>query len=155
MTRPTPPDRSRRLGNPSHRPLRVIDGAGWDLPPLGVAPDHLGPAGLAAWAIMERCAWICGPDGMMAQLFADLLDRRAQLHRLVDADPLVKGSTGQLRLNPAASFLLSTEVELEKLARLLLLTPDDRQRLGVGATGRQAAKSKLEELLDRKRQSGA
>jgi hypothetical protein len=147
MTRPTPPSRAQQVGNPGHRALRVLSGAGWDLEALPLAPSNLGADGLAAWAIMERCPWIRMSDTAIATMFAEGLDRRAQLRADVSATPYVAGSTGQLRAHPASALLSSLERQLESWARLLLLSPDDRLRVGVAEV---KVRSKLEELRDRR-----
>lgn len=147
MTRPTPPERARITGNPGKRALRVMDGAGWDLAPLPSAPAHLEAAGLAAWAIMARCPWITGTDAVLADLFAGGLDRRARFLADIAAQPYVPGSQGQLRAHPAAVLIGPLEAQLERWARLLILSPDDRGRVGLTAA---RTRTTLDELQERR-----
>jgi len=143
VTRPTPPDRARRTGNPGHRALRVLDGAGLDLGRLGNAPATLGPSGLAAWAILARCAWVTALDAPLAVMFAEGLDLRARLRDDLAASPYTTGSAGQLRAHPAGALLAAQERQLERWARMLLLSPDDRARLGIAGA---KARSRLDDL---------
>lgn len=78
---------------------------------LPAAPDGLGPIGKAAWVRL----WTAGdwlnprtqlePMRILAGLYDELEMYRAQLR----AEPMVEGSTGQVRVNPAASAIRAIE----------------------------------------------
>lgn len=147
MTRPTPPERARRIGNPGKKALTVIEGAGWSLDPLPDPPPGLRRAGRAAWALCQGCAWITATDAATVLIFAQCMDDRERLRADLQAQRYVVGSTGQPRPHPAAAMLAQTEQMIERLSHSLLLTPDDRARVGVAAS---RAKTTLDDLLERR-----
>lgn len=146
MTRKTPPTRAVALGNPGHRRLTVLPG-GSGLPTLGEPFSPLGPAGAAAWRVLQGCAWVRASDFALAQLLCDGLDRRVRLRRALNrGGASVAGSTGQTRANPLLGELLDLEKQLGEWSRLLLLDPRQRTELGLAEA---KARTKLDELRER------
>jgi len=150
---PTPTERKRRTGNPGKRALPdATDSPA--LPALALdAPDHLGPAGCAAWMLLAaECSWLAHTDRVSVVLLCEKLDRRAAwIIQLADADEVLLTDKGYAYPNPLVGMLSTLETEIVKLLSLLGLTPADRTRIGLGEVRRA---SKLAELLaDRHRQS--
>lgn len=150
---PTPTERKRRLGNPGGRPLpaaaKVVA-----LPPVeNTAPDHLGTAGAAVWEVVAGCSWIGETDRPAVVMLCELFDRRQDFTaRLQQSDPVLYTDKGYAYANPLVGMLSTLDREIARQLGALGLTPTDRARLGLAEV---RAKSKLEELLEKRRQPGA
>jgi P27 family predicted phage terminase small subunit len=76
--------------------------------------------------------------GALERLF-HMYDMRTRLERLVLSSPIVKGSTGQPVMHPAAAEVASLDARIDRLEPRFGITPKGRLDLGI-AFG-QAAKS--------------
>jgi P27 family predicted phage terminase small subunit len=148
---PTPTERKRKLGNPGGR--RLPDQATVvALPPVvDNVPQQLGPAGRAVWElVIEQCKWLAESDRPTLVMLAEKFDRRQDfMARLESSDPVLYTDKGYAYANPLVGMLSTIENELAKLLSALGLTPTDRTRMGVAEV---KAKSKLEEMLERRQQ---
>jgi hypothetical protein len=142
MPNPAKPiELKRKLGNPGKRAmpgegeLMTIDGGFREpLRPLGEAGQQL-------WdeIYMVGGMWISPQsDTQLLQMTCELLDRREILREEFLADPTER------KVNMS---LLETEKLIQTSLSLLGFTPSDRSRLGLAQV---KAKSKLEELMDRR-----
>jgi hypothetical protein len=142
---PKPIEQKRLLGNPGKRAMPSEDStitlyAGRRDP---LAP--LGEAGRKLWDSVfdEGELWISPrTDVAWLQVVCELLDRREVLKAEWLADPADR------KLNMS---LLETEKLIQSGLSLLGFTPTDRSRLGVAEV---KAKSKLEELMERRANRG-
>jgi hypothetical protein len=142
MPNPAKPiELKRKLGNPGKRAmpgegeLMTIDGGFREpLRPLGEAGQQL-------WDEIYEVGgmWISPQsDTQLLQMTCELLDRREILREEFLADPTER------KVNMS---LLETEKLIQTSLSLLGFTPSDRSRLGLAEV---KAKSKLEELMDRR-----
>ncbi len=106
MPDPTPmdPDRRKKLGNPGKRGKPRRPDGGVDKVPR--PPRNLGEIGKREW----KRIWLAGADwldvGCDSTKVARLChwyDTREVYQALADADPMVVGSKGQPRINPAVA----------------------------------------------------
>lgn len=67
-----------------------------------------------------------GPDTVVAVRWVKNLDRYWRLSAAADAEPIVKGSTGQTRSNPVYDLALKIEASIR----------EDEKQLGIGALSR-------------------
>ena len=142
---PKPIEQKRLLGNPGKRAMPDADStitlyAGRRDP---LAP--LGEAGRKLWDSVfdEGELWISPrTDVAWLQVVCELLDRREVLKQEWLADPADR------KINMS---LLETEKLIQSGLSLLGFTPTDRSRLGVAEV---KAKSKLEELMERRANRG-
>lgn len=156
---PKPTELKRRLGNPGKRPLPAPIVA---LAPIVAAPLTLAPE--SGDALIDRLldgpasAWIGEPDRLvLLSLVHDAWDRRAALAadiaahgRTYRSESRVSGV--QYHDRPEVRQLEHLEKQLTTWLSLLGLSPADRSRLGVAEV---RARSKLEELADKRRRLGA
>ncbi len=142
MTRATPPERRKRLGNPSGRPLPAtiaITAAGeiTTSPPRG-----LGRSGRAAWrriAGSPANAWLRASDYELLAIVCSQIELAAQLRKdietrgtVVDAPLIVPGNlVYDKRPNPSLKALIEIEREISRGLSKLGLTPTDRSSLGL------------------------
>jgi hypothetical protein len=139
-----PIEMKRKLGNPGRRPLpkegslMEIEG-GWREP---LRP--LGDAGMQLWSEIYEAGglWVSKTDAHLLQMLCELFDRREILREQFLADPTER------KVNMS---LLETEKLIQTSLSLLGFTPSDRSRLGLAEV---KAKSKLEELMDRRAMRG-
>ncbi|MGQ0669340.1 MAG: P27 family phage terminase small subunit [Actinomycetota bacterium] len=97
-------------------------------------PEGLLPATTVSWATF----WADDIAGLVrevnvpvvARLF-ELYDQRARAMEVVKLALVVKGSTGQVRVNPLADYVLKLEGAILRLENELGLTPMARLRLGI------------------------
>ena len=152
MPDPTPmdPDRRKKLGNPGKRgqPRRPDGGVDKVLRP----PRHLGEIGKREW----RRVWLAGADWLDVGCDSRLVTRLCEWYEIreyykavADADPMVPGSKGQPRVNPAATEVHRCDADLLRMEALLGLTPSIRERWGFKV---KQPESKLDELTRRRRQ---
>lgn len=98
----------------------------------------------------EQCKWLAETDRPTLVLLCEKFDRRQDfLVRLESSDPVLYTDKGYAYANPLVGMLSTIETEIAKLLSVLGLTPTDRTRMGVAEV---KAKSKLEELLERRAQ---
>lgn len=105
----------------------------------------LGEAGAQLWSEVYEAGglWVSArTDTHLLQLVCELLDRREILREEFLADPTER------KVNMS---LLETEKLIQSCLSLLGFTPSDRSRLGLAEV---KAKSKLEELMDRRASRG-
>lgn len=140
---PKPIEQKRLLGNPGKRAMPSEEGT-ISLFSGRVEPVFpLGEAGQKLWdSVFEQGELWISPrtDVAWLQVVCELLDRREVLKQEWLADPTDR------KLNMS---LLETEKLLQSGLGLLGFTPTDRSRLGVAEV---KAKSKLEELMERRAQ---
>lgn len=148
---PIPAERKRKLGNPGKRTLPEASNLIALPPVVDDTPTQLGPAGAAIWDLVtEQCKWLAETDRPTLVLLCEKFDRRQDfLVRLESSDPVLYTDKGYAYANPLVGMLSTIETELAKLLSALGLTPTDRTRMGVAEV---KAKSKLEELLERRAQ---
>ena len=142
---PKPAELKVLQGNPGKRSLKLNDG----IAPLDygrVEPLRpLGVSGLALWNSIFGAGelWISiRTDTQLVQLVCEQLDRRDRLIELWNADPADR------KVNMS---LFDTEKAIVSGLSLLGFTPADRTRLGLVSA---KTKSKLQELLDAKKDAG-
>ena len=142
---PKPTELKVLQGNPGKRGLRLNDG----LAPLEygrIEPlRELGPAGKKFWDSIFGAGemWISiRTDTQLVQMVCEQLDRRERLRELWEANP----SDRALNMS-----LFDTEKAVVSSLSLLGFTPADRTRLGLVSA---KTKSKLQELLDAKKDAG-
>jgi hypothetical protein len=146
MVNPAKPiEMKRKLGNPGKRAmpregsLMTIEGGFRE--PL----RPLGDAGYQLWHEVFEVGglWVSArTDTHLLQMVCELLDRREILREEFLADPTER------KVNMS---LLETEKLIQSSLSLLGFTPSDRSRLGLAEV---KAKSKLEELMDRRAARG-
>ena len=138
---PRPVEMKRKLGNPGKRAMpkegSVMKIEGGYREPL----RPLGEAGYQLWSEVFGVGelWVSPKtDTQLLQMVCELLDRREILREEFLADPTER------KVNMS---LLETEKLIQSLLSLLGFTPSDRSKLGLAEV---KAKSKLEELMDRR-----
>ena len=138
---PRPVEMKRKLGNPGKRAMpkegSVMEVEGGYREPL----RPLGEAGYQLWAEVFGFGelWVSPKtDTQLLQMVCELLDRREILREEFLADPTER------KVNMS---LLETEKLIQSSLSLLGFTPSDRSKLGLAEV---KAKSKLEELMDRR-----
>lgn len=138
---PRPVEMKRKLGNPGKRAMpkegSVMEIEGGYREPL----RPLGEAGYQLWAEVFGFGelWVSPKtDTQLLQMVCELLDRREILREEFLADPTER------KVNMS---LLETEKLIQSSLSLLGFTPSDRSKLGLAEV---KAKSKLEELMDRR-----
>ena len=136
-----PIEMKRKLGNPGRRPIpgegSLMEIEGGYREPL----RPLGEAGYQLWAEVFGVGelWVSAKtDTQLLQMVCELLDRREILREEFLADPTER------KVNMS---LLETEKLIQSSLSLLGFTPSDRSKLGLAEV---KAKSKLEELMDRR-----
>lgn len=142
---PKPAELKVLQGNPGKRGLKLNDG----LAPLEygrIEPLRpLGDVGLRFWNSIFGAGemWISiRTDTQLVQMVCEQLDRRERLRELWEANP----SDRALNMS-----LFDTEKAVVSSLSLLGFTPADRTRLGLVSA---KTKSKLQELLDAKKDAG-
>jgi hypothetical protein len=146
MVNPARPiEMKRKLGNPGKRAMpkegELMQIEGGYREPL----RPLGEAGLQLWSEVFDAGglWISlKTDTQLLQMVCELLDRREILREQFWADPADR------KVNMS---LLETEKLIQSSLSLLGFTPSDRSRLGLAEV---KAKSKLEELMERRAMRG-
>jgi hypothetical protein len=134
----------RKLGNPGKRAMpregELMQIEGGYREPL----RPLGEAGLQLWSEIYEAGglWVSKTDSHLLQMVCELLDRREILREEFRADPTER------KVNMS---LLETEKLIQSSLSLLGFTPSDRSRLGLAEV---KAKSKLEELMERRAMRG-
>lgn len=98
------------------------------------------------------------PEIAIVERLFQYRDQHARASEIVRTSPIVKGSVGQVRMNPLADYVSKLENAMLKLETELGLTPMARQRLGY-AYG-EAAKSltdmmQSDELAQKRREERA
>lgn len=142
---PKPIEQKRKLGNPGKRALPA-EGELMTVEPGSREPLRpLGEAGAQLWAEVFEAGglWVGRTDVQLVQMVCELLDRREVLREEFLADPTER------KVNMS---LLETEKLIQTSLSLLGFTPSDRSRLGLAEV---KAKSKLEELMERRADRGA
>jgi hypothetical protein len=146
MPNPAKPiEQKRKLGNPGKRAMpsegALMQIEGGYREPL----RPLGEAGMQLWSEVFEVGglWISArTDTHLLQMVCELLDRREVLREEFLADPTER------KVNMS---LLETEKLIQSSLSLLGFTPSDRSRLGLAEV---KAKSKLEELMERRANRG-
>jgi hypothetical protein len=140
-----PIEMKRKLGNPGKR---ALPGEGELMQIEGGYREPfrpLGEAGMQLWSEVFEAGglWISlKTDTQLLQMVCELLDRREILREEFLADPTER------KVNMS---LLETEKLIQSSLSLLGFTPSDRSRLGLAEV---KAKSKLEELMERRAMRG-
>ena len=136
-----PVELKRKLGNPGKR---AMPGEGELMTIEGGFREPLRPLGEAGQQFWDEIYMVGGmwisprSDTQLLQMCCELLDRREILREEFLADPTER------KVNMS---LLETEKLIQTSLSLLGFTPSDRSRLGLAEV---KAKSKLEELMDRR-----
>ena len=143
---PVPIERKRARGNPGKRAMpdkaEVVE-----IEPLASdAPIALGKAGQEMWEKMNASAhWLGESDSPAMMMLCDKMDRRADLMKRLQTEPLVlvpdNGSRAQP--NPLVAMLDQVEKDIVALLSLLGMTPTDRSRLGLAEVKKQSTLEKL------------
>jgi len=142
--KPTPPERSKRLGNPNHRPLpesvevAVVDNA----VALPEPPVHLYKAGKELWNTVNRFAasWVnADVDRTILIVACEVADDRERLKRVLKKDghfqriPIMTARGDivgeEIKIHPARRELRQADATFLRLLSVLGLTPADRSRL--------------------------
>ena len=119
-----------------HKDLGVLQGGALK------APDIPTPAPGTRWLKASRQWWAnawtesiaetwTSSDRPMVVRLLSLVETRERAYRGVAQGLLVKGSMGQLVLNPVARYMLSLDGEIRQLEDRLGLSPRSRLQLGV------------------------
>jgi hypothetical protein len=142
MPNPAKPiELKRKLGNPGKR---AMPGEGELMTIEGGFREPLRPLGEAGQQLWDEIYMVGGmwisprSDTQLLQMCCELLDRREILREEFLGDPTNR---------PVNMSLLETEKLIQTSLSLLGFTPSDRSRLGLAEV---KAKSKLEELMDRR-----
>ena len=139
--KPTPPERSARLGNPSHRPLpepvAIVQSVSVPKP-----PDHLLGAGKELWTLVHRFAatWVNATvDGPLLLVACEIADDRERLKHVLLKEghfqrlPIMtsKGDIvgEEIKIHPARRELRMQDANFTRVLGQLGLTPTDRSRL--------------------------
>jgi len=136
-----PVELKRKLGNPGKR---AMPGEGELMTIEAGFREPLRPLGEAGQQLWDEIYLVGGmwisprSDTQLLQMCCELLDRREILREEFLADPTER------KVNMS---LLETEKLIQTSLSLLGFTPSDRSRLGLAEV---KAKSKLEELMDRR-----
>lgn len=131
---PKPVEQKRRIGNPGKRPL---PGALTIMPAVDIQVTADGPI-ITALVESGAASWIGATDMPTVRVAQRLWDDMERLRSALDDD-----------FNPKVhSAYIATVKELGVCLSKLGLSPSDRSRLGVAEV---KARSKLEELMDRRR----
>lgn len=117
-------------GRPPARPMTVITGG--DATPIPETPDHLGERGAEAWVRY----WTAGRSWLnneshrdLMLLLCEVIDRRETFAAAArKARPMVKGSMGQVRVNPIFAELERMEGQIVDLLRRANFEPDQKRK---------------------------
>jgi P27 family predicted phage terminase small subunit len=127
---PLPKPSDKAQGHRSHE-LVVLDGGRNKIPPV---PKNLTPAVRRAW----RAYWTSEVSSVATEVsrpairrLFELYDQRERSMEMVRTALMVRGSVNQLRMNPAAEFVLRLEPAILRLENELGLTPMAMARLGI------------------------
>lgn len=127
---PLPKPRNKAQGHRSHE-LVVLQGGKTKAP---LAPRHVTPAVRKAW----RAYWASEVSSVAQEVslpairrLFELYDQRERAMEIVRTAMMVKGSMNQIRMNPAADYLLRLEPAILRLENELGLTPMAMARLGI------------------------
>ena len=135
---------------------RAAPGASARLP-VPAAPEGLSEAVLGAW----RAYWGSEVSGVAAEVDLPAIGRLFGLYAqheraaaVVEQALVVKGSTGQVRVNPLAGHMLQLESAILRLENELGLTPAARARLGISIEEKHAAATSFIDELAKRRRAG-
>lgn len=153
---PIPTERVRARGNPGHKklPTPVVELAAVSQTPR--PPAQLMDAGREAWDRLWTAAqaWLSPKTdlGIMTRL-CESIDLRAAMMEQIEEDGLmVKGSMGQVRVNPLLDKMIALDAQITRFEGLCGFTPADRARLGVAEVKRASA---VEDFLAKRSQRKA
>jgi len=132
--------------------------------PLQAAPAPEIPEADEDWLDATREQWVTfwqSPISQMVestevsvvQRLFQYRDQHARASEIVRTSPIVKGSVGQVRLNPLAGYVAQLENAMLRLETELGLTPLARQRLGYafGEAARSLSQMMQDDELARRR----
>jgi P27 family predicted phage terminase small subunit len=140
---PKPTEQKRAIGNPGRRPLPepVVELAAAAHIPK--PPRQLCEPGREAWDRLWTAAqaWLSPKTDLniMTRLCESIDLRAAIAEELAATGFMVKGSMGQVRVNPLLDKLLALDAQITKFEGLCGFTPADRARLGVAEVKRASA----------------
>src|SRR5690554_5196373 len=99
-------------------------------------PDGISARAVRAWDAYWRspAAQFASPgDEAILLRWVSLIDKYERLMNLADENPMVLGSTGQSRTNPAYDVALRVATEIRQLEAVLNMGPANRTKLGAVA----------------------
>jgi P27 family predicted phage terminase small subunit len=152
---PIPAERKKARGNPGHEklpqsPVQLASAAH-----IPKAPEQLCEPGREAWDRLWTAAqaWLSPKTDLniMTRLCESIDLRAAIAEELAATGFMVKGSMGQVRVNPLLDKLLALDAQITKFEGLCGFTPADRARLGVAEVKRASA---VEDFLAKRTQRG-
>jgi len=129
---PLPKPPARQAGHRKPKPAAVLELV--PAQPYPLPPVKLSAAATAAWKAYWRSdvARVASEVDLpvIGRLFV-MYDQYEQAIEVVNKALVVKGSTGQIRVNPIADYAYKLAGQILRLEEELGLTPLSRQRLGI------------------------
>jgi len=146
---PLPKPSERVAGHRAREPGRVLE----LLPAAVQAPDP--PPGLTDQVLVSwESYWASDVAAAASEVDLPLIrrlfvmyDQYAQAIEVVNKAIVVKGSTGQIRVNPLADYAFKLAGQILRLEEELGLTPLARQRLGIAVAERYRSLDELNRSL--------
>ncbi|WP_280695883.1 MULTISPECIES: phage terminase small subunit P27 family [unclassified Kitasatospora] len=143
-----PNEKKRKLGNPGKRSLPELASV-TPLPATGAdTPPGLSEAGIELWGAVTATtkAWLAPSDRHTLTMLCEMADRRALMMAAVTEYGLLieRPGDGHLVANPVVAMLSTLEVQMNRVAASLGLTPADRTRMGLAEV---KARSAFEQML--------
>jgi P27 family predicted phage terminase small subunit len=91
-------------------------------------PEHLGPAGRAAWVTVWGTGRLEPADHLVATRYAELTDTRHEVRAILTTEGLTTtGSKGQTVAHPLVAILRDLDNQARQLEDRLLLSPRARK----------------------------
>ena len=130
---PLPKPPARRAGHRREKNAQVLELLPADTS-LPAPPPGLGASALAAWETYWRsdvAAVASEVDLPVIRRLFVMYDQYEKAIDIVSKSIVVKGSTGQIRVNPVGDYAFKLAGQILRLEEELGLTPLSRQRLGI------------------------
>lgn len=128
------------MGRRGPRPKQPVERPAESLAPFD-PPADLSLLARKAWDAYWRspaAGFVTHGDEVILIRWITLVSRYDVLSNVADRDPIVHGSTGQTRMNPAYDLAMKIAVEIRALEGVLNIGPVHRARLGTVAPTERA-----------------
>jgi hypothetical protein len=152
---PKPADQRQRRNKrpevvavPSAEPVSVPSTAVVPLPPPGLLKETREHWAAYWQSVVAPSADITTDTWLTVRTLFRSLDEIERGYRLMRKERMVKGSTGQLRVNPIAGYIAEREAAVFKCIEKLGLSPADRARLGMAIGQAELTWAQVNELLN-------
>lgn len=129
---PLPKEEGRRQRARGQKNTALI--AAYEPSPIPEHPEHLSGLQVEAWEVFftsELAGLIKQTDLPVVRRLWTYYQQHEDLLVIFEQSKLVRGSTGQPRMNPAHDAILKLETAIHRLENELGLTPSARLRLGI------------------------